>query len=98
MVWMEVSHLVHSVLFNFRAKTANLATLWRIVRKPITFSNGTSVPAGTFLSAATAPYHTDEQQYKNPNTFDPWRFVDSSKTFVTTSVDYIPFGHGRHAW
>ena len=76
------------------------ATIWRVARQPFTFSNGVSIPAGTFLSAATSAYHTDEQRYKDPTVFNPWRFVDSARpsSFVTTNVEYIAFGHGRHAW
>ena len=50
--------------------------------------------------------HYDEALYEDAETFDPWRFArmresegESTKhQFVNTSVDYIPFGHGKHAW
>ena len=50
--------------------------------------------------------HYDEALYEDAETFDPWRFArmresegESTKhQFVNTSVHYIPFGHGRHAW
>ncbi|THH20029.1 hypothetical protein EUX98_g8657 [Antrodiella citrinella] len=85
-----------------RLNGINATTVWRKTLKPVTFSNGVTLPTGTFFSAAAAPTHTDAQHYVNPNTFDPWRFVNTksestSQTFVSTSVDYIPFGHGRHA-
>ena len=79
-------------------RSSDLATLWRLTRKPIVLSNGIFIPSGTFVSAATAAYHKDEHLYQDPETFDPWRFVNSSKTLVTTNVDFIAFGHGRYAW
>ncbi|OBZ73435.1 hypothetical protein A0H81_06609 [Grifola frondosa] len=43
--------------------------------------------------------------YAAPDVFDPWRFASMrdeagegrKHQMVTTSVDYIAFGHGRHA-
>ena len=74
-----------------------IATLWRKTVKPITFSNGVTIPSNTLLSATTMASQVDEDNYDDPETFNPWRFVQS-KSFVTTGVDYLPFGHGRHAW
>lgn len=67
------------------------------------FSDGTSIPAGTFVSAAAMAVHHDGQLYPDPDEFNPWRFVDqdieeSRRQLVTTNIDYIPFGHGKHAW
>ena len=74
--------------------------------KDFQFSDGTSIPAGTFVSAATLPTHHDEEYYENPDVFNPWRFADLREEkgeglkhqMVSTSVEYMPFGHGRHAW
>lgn len=66
--------------------------------RPFTFSDGTVVPAGAFIAAASTP---------DPcAAFDGFRFAacradDGAATkhnMVTTSADYLPFGHGRHAW
>ena len=74
--------------------------------KDLTLSDGTFIPKNTMLAAASYPMHYDEALYADAETFDPWRFArmrenegESTKhQFVSTSVDYIPFGHGKHAW
>lgn len=71
-----------------------------------TFADGTFIPAGTTISAPSHSVHHDGQFYDNPRQFDPFRFSrmrddDGEGTrhqMVSTSTDYIPFGHGRHAW
>ena len=74
--------------------------------KDFRFSDGTLIPAGTFVSAATMPIHHDDEFYANPDVFDPWRFAHKREEdgegikhqYVNTSAEYIPFGHGRRAW
>ena len=72
------------------------------------------LPRGTLCVSPESATHRDPAHYVNPDTFDPWRFADlraeaaegsgSSATiglkhqFVSTSVDYVSFGHGKHAW
>ncbi|KAH9921475.1 cytochrome P450 [Epithele typhae] len=44
--------------------------------------------------------------YPDPDTFDPFRYANmrgadgegTKHQFVNTSLDYIAFGHGKHAW
>ena len=58
------------------------------------------------MSTAQMALHTDETVYENPTEFQPWRFAEMREpegegmkhSMVTTSVDYVAFGHGRHAW
>lgn len=73
--------------------------------KDITLSNGTFLPAGTMLTAPSWHTHTDPENYVDPMVFNPWRFSDmrdkgdtTRHQFVSTSADYISFGHGKHAW
>lgn len=83
--------------------------------KPHTLSDGTFLPPGTFVSAASRAIHFDSEHYENPEVFDGFRFadpVDSGRMnelgtgngeepknhMVTTSSEYLPFGHGKHAW
>ena len=48
----------------------------------------------------------DEEHYPNPDVFDPWRFSNIrdedgegvKHQLVATALDYVPFGHGKHAW
>ncbi|KAJ3514884.1 hypothetical protein NLJ89_g2107 [Agrocybe chaxingu] len=75
------------------------------VLKDFTFSNGVVVPAGTHLAVAARSMHFDEANYKNPDTFDGFRFMsmgredgDSSKhSIAALGLDYMVFGNGRHA-
>lgn len=79
----------------------------RRLMKDHTFSDGSFVPAGTMISVPAAAIHQDPSIYgENATEFDGFRFSklaeqegDNAKTlFVTASVDYVAFGHGRHAW
>jgi cytochrome P450 len=72
-----------------------------------TFSDGTFVPKGATISAAATPIHYDEAFYPNAARFEPFRFVDASEgggengsksRFVSTANEFLPFGHGKHAW
>lgn len=73
--------------------------------KSFTFSNGTHIPVGTTVVAAAASLHLDEDLYTNAETFNALRFSDMEEEdvksgrhqMVSTGVDYIPFGHGKHA-
>ncbi|KAF8202022.1 cytochrome P450 [Mycena galopus ATCC 62051] len=66
------------------------------------FADGTVLPHGTFVEVAAMERHHD------PDKFDGFRFSrlregqrGASSAFmhgvVTTSLDYLAFGHGRHA-
>lgn len=78
----------------------------RKVLKDFTFSNGTVLPAGTFLSVASYATHHDEANYAHPNEFDPFRFAqlrdqegeEIRHQMVSTNSQYLSFGHGKHAW
>jgi cytochrome P450 len=78
----------------------------RMALKDFTFSDGTHIPKGAMVSAAARARHHDDSVYTNGDTFDGFRFSDirdqdgqgTKNQFVATNPDYIPFGHGRHAW
>ena len=78
----------------------------RLALEDFTFKDGTSIPKGAFVSVAQHAIHTDAEYYNDPLIFDPWRFSriregesNFTKQMATTaSVDYIPFGLGRHTW
>lgn len=83
-----------------------LVTVRRKALKTFAFSDGTVIPRGTVL--VTPPYatHLDEDNFENAAAFEPWRFAhekerDNSPAkhqFVTTSTEYVGWGHGKHAW
>ena len=79
----------------------------RKVLKDITLPDGTFVPKNTLIVTTADAVHHDESHYADANTFDPFRFARmrdedndraTSLQFSNTSTDWLPFGHGRHAW
>jgi len=81
----------------------------RKAMKDFTFSDGTFIPKGTILAATVGPVDVDEEIYEDPLTFKPFRFAEARKgaddardavknQMVTTSVQHLAFGHGKHAW
>lgn len=72
----------------------------------IILNDGTLIPKGTLLVAAAYPTHHEETNYSDASVFDPFRFArmreaegeGTKHQFVNTSTEYIPFGHGKHAW
>ncbi|EMD40104.1 hypothetical protein CERSUDRAFT_45258, partial [Gelatoporia subvermispora B] len=82
----------------------NCTSLTRVTLKDVYFSDGTLVPAGTLLVAATLATQSDDNLYPNAAEFDAFRFSklreenDSIKyQYATTSPEFITFGHGKHA-
>jgi len=74
----------------------------RKVVKPFTFSDGTHLPVGAFVSAASLPTHYDTANYNSAGSFDGFRFANShqedggmKRQTVTTAADFLPWGHGR---
>ncbi|KAI9569394.1 cytochrome P450 [Boletus coccyginus] len=88
-----------------RIEGMNIVTLSRKALKDFTFSDGTFIPKGTSVAAATLSLHNDKNLYGNPEVFDPFRFAEmreddgkgAKHQFASTSIEYLPFGHGRHA-
>nr|AEB40218.1 cytochrome P450 monooxygenase [Antrodia cinnamomea] len=80
-------------------------SVMRKALKDVTLSDGTYIPTGTMVYAAATATHRDPDNYDNPDMFDPFRFSDAKESendrikqqYVSTSPDYIPFGHGKHA-
>ena len=81
--------------------------LFRKAVKDVTLSDGTRIPRGTLVAAAAVTAHSDDTRYADPGVFDPFRFARlreggrgeaTRHQLVNTSVDFITFGHGRHAW
>ncbi|KAG6840059.1 hypothetical protein C0991_009289 [Blastosporella zonata] len=75
----------------------------RVVRQPFTFSDGTVIPAGSTVAIAGYPAHMNETSYKDPHTFQPFRFVEKREQtgrkfdMVSTHTDFLAFGHGLHS-
>ncbi|TFY83081.1 hypothetical protein EWM64_g926 [Hericium alpestre] len=75
--------------------------LTRMAVKPFTFADSTTVPAGTMFCAASRAIHFDSAKWVQPEDFDPFRFCHAARTelngMVTTSYDFLAWGHGRYA-
>ena len=82
--------------------------LKRLALRPVTFSNGVTIPAGTLLGLPLNSVHTDEEIYPNADEFDGFRFfrlrekegddvLAARHQLVTTSPELLGFGLGRHA-
>ena len=80
----------------------------RIALRPFRFSNGVTVPAGTFVTVPANAVQTDERTHPKPYEFDGFRFErlresDEDTTTaryqtVSVSNDHLAFGLGQHAW
>jgi len=88
----------------FRIECVGFASMLRKALKDSTFSDGTVIPAGSYISVAAFHTHLDGEIYNNPMDFNPFRFVvepgeevKARNRLVSTSPEYMPFGHGRHA-
>ena len=77
--------------------------------KDFTFSDGTVIPKGTHVTANVGPPNMDEKIYDDPLTFKPFRFAEAREgaddardaiknQMITTSLQNLFFGHGKHAW
>ncbi|KIP02170.1 hypothetical protein PHLGIDRAFT_20514 [Phlebiopsis gigantea 11061_1 CR5-6] len=88
-----------------RLNGVNTTSLLRKAQQPITLVDGTHIPKGTIIATPAMATHLDADNCDDPATFDPFRYYrqkteDNSAVkhqFVTTSADYVAFGHGRHA-
>lgn len=89
--------------------TARAVNLFRKAVKDVTLSDGTRIPRGTLVAAAAVTAHSDDARYgPDALAFDPFRFARLREgggadavlkhQLVNTSVDFITFGHGKHAW
>jgi len=85
---------------------SGLVSLSRMAMKDFTFSDGTFIPKGTLVVVPSRCLHLDNEHYENAHVFDPFRFSDmrdeegegTKHQFVSTNTEYLPFGHGKHAW
>jgi cytochrome P450 len=79
-----------------------LVSLKRVAVKDFTFSDGTTIPRGSFVSVSTHNAHFNDKVYEDPLRFDGFRFSNmregSAKKvgMVSPSQNYLTFGLGRH--
>ncbi|KAF8633024.1 hypothetical protein AX15_001616 [Amanita polypyramis BW_CC] len=93
-----------------RVSDGRFLSMMRKATKPFSFSNGTLIPEGTMLFAASYPVHFDSSVYPNADGFDGFRFerlmehdaMDGDDggprhRLVATSADYLAWGYGKYA-
>ncbi|KIM38724.1 hypothetical protein M413DRAFT_447671 [Hebeloma cylindrosporum] len=88
-----------------RLHPLTIVAMKRIAVNDHTFSDGTTVPRGTTIGIALDSVHLNEKIYPDALRFDPFRFVKLKEQditgrrfdLVTTGVDSLGFGHGRHS-
>ncbi|TVY48027.1 Ent-kaurene oxidase [Lachnellula occidentalis] len=92
----ESQRINHPGIFSFNRK----------VLKPLTLSNGSVIPKGTFIAMPTYFIARDAEYYPSPEVFQPWRFYEKSKAngkansqyqFCSTSRENLAFGYGKSA-
>lgn len=83
---------------------ANRSLIRKVMTRDVTTPDGHSLPRGTIVSFLSWPSHTDPEAHADPLSYDPFRFARQAAeegkkppSFVTTSQDYLAFGHGKHA-
>ncbi|KAF9237109.1 cytochrome P450 [Melanogaster broomeanus] len=88
-----------------RIEGIGCVSMSRKALKDFTFSDGTVIPKGAFVTVASTAMHHDNEFYENADMFDPFRFSNMRDEegegvkhhFVSTNPEYLTFGHGRHA-
>jgi len=78
----------------------SIAGFPRLTTQDYTFSDGSLIPSGSYVSAALSATHTDEAYYEDAKTFDGYRHLGKSSGkhgMSVTSSRYLAFGHGKHA-
>ena len=76
----------------------------RLVKRSITLSDGTMLPAGSRIMIADNKVD-DTSIYREPDKFDVSRFLnlrqqpggENRYQFVSTTPEHMAFGHGQHA-
>ncbi|KAI5118161.1 hypothetical protein M0805_005783 [Coniferiporia weirii] len=91
---------------SLRLNSINMLVLNRKVLVDYTLPDGTFLPKGTYIAANAGATHADDGIYENAEVFDGFRFADirngaaeesTKHQMISTSADYLAFGHGRHA-
>lgn len=76
----------------------------RVVKEPITLSDGLQLPKGTYICVVTTSHLQDDIAPPGPNNFDGFRYHKKAletgsgrHQYSSTDGDHIHFGHGRYA-
>ncbi|KAL0262791.1 hypothetical protein SLS55_001764 [Diplodia seriata] len=89
-----------------RHNPPSLLAFNRIVRSPITLSDGTTLPRGTHFSMASDSVLHDPSNIANPSAFDGFRYARTRDSepgaankhqFAMTDANSLHFGHGKYS-
>ncbi|KAI0046785.1 cytochrome P450 [Auriscalpium vulgare] len=88
-----------------RMRGIHVLTLKRVALKPFTFSDGTTIPAGTLVACTSRALHHDNEIYSDADEFNGFRFSslrekegqNTKHQMVAVDREYLAFGLGRHA-
>ena len=76
-----------------RLEGLNILTMQRKAMRDVILSDGTFIPVGTVTAIAADARHLDPTLYgKEPETFDPWRFLKAKEREGVPNVDDINEG------
>jgi cytochrome P450 len=87
------------------------AVMRKVLVDGLVTEDGTALPKGAMISFLGRPAQVDATKFDNPLEFDPFRFSRQREaaadehgkpgcghlSFVSTSPEHLPFGHGKHA-
>lgn len=76
-----------------------------MLRKTVTFSDGTTIPAGSIICVDAHHINKSATNFRNPLEYDPYRFLkkrsepgnENRYQFVSTSAEEPTFGDGTQA-
>lgn len=83
-----------------------LIALVRVARQEYTFKDGMKIPKGAAVAAPIELLHNEAADVTNPDEFDGFRYSNmrgestgmTKHQMVNTDLNYLLFGHGKHAW
>ncbi|TFK70908.1 cytochrome P450 [Pluteus cervinus] len=97
---------VDSFLRESQRLVSGALSVTRRAMKDFTFSDGTVVPKGSYVFAASRATHLDKVNYPNPHEFQGFRFSDmredegeeesSKHQTAYLGLDWVIFGGGKH--
>jgi len=107
--WSKTSLYKMKLLDSFlkevqRSNVMSVISLNRMIKKPLTLSNGTTLPPGVRIMVSDNK-GMDPETFPEPEKFDAARFLrlreqpgeENRHQFVTTHSSHMSFGHGNHA-
>ncbi|CAL2043681.1 unnamed protein product [Caenorhabditis brenneri] len=87
------THYLNAVIGEIQRHASILnINFWRINHEP-TYMGGHLVDSGAFVTAQLSAFHVNETVFKNPQEFDPERFMEDEKLLQKV----IPFGLGKRS-